>query len=243
MEQWVVVACPKGKRCTLVAHKGITTMYDKLGKPIDTFLSHLPGGCDSACLMATHGGMRKTIMDCVYSEADHTYYVLDIIMWNMHPFVECETSLRFFWLETRLQEVDVATRSKSNQFRMLPAVRFNVIDSQEHLIKPALYSDNKPVVDGFLFYHPEAIYMSGTTPLVGWLKGFMIPEIIGHLQLHPLYMEEKPADYTTLAEHVEKHGNTYGKKKKKTKSAVAEGEKMETDSGNKESKPGDAMED
>lgn len=230
LEQWVVVACPKGKRCTLVAHKGITTAYDKHGKPVDSFLSHLPGGCDIACLMSTHGGMRKTILDCVYSEADSTYYVLDIIMWNLHPFVECETTLRFFWLTTRLEEVDVAAKAKSNQFRILPAARFPVIQMQESLSQVGLYPENKPVVDGFLFYHPEAIYMSGTTPLVGWLKGFMIPEIISHVQVHSSYLEEKPADYTTLAEHVAQHGNSYGKKNKKKKAGAAEaGDKMETD--------------
>ncbi|KAI5693151.1 hypothetical protein M8J75_009563 [Diaphorina citri] len=209
LEQWVVVACPKGKRCTLVAHKGITTSYDKSGRPTSQFPSNLPGGCDPAHLLPTHGAMRKTILDCIYSESDDTFYVLDIIMWNLHPFVECETSLRFFWLQTRLQEVDVTSLNKTNRYRILPAVRFNVIDMQAYLLQPGLYPDNRPPVDGFLFYHPEAIYMSGTTPL-----------------LNTVYLSEKPADYTNLQEHVAQHGNSYGQKKKKKK---AGGESMETD--------------
>lgn len=34
-------------------------------------------------------------------------------------------------------------------------------------------------VDGILFYHKRAHYHPGNTPLVGWLKVYMIPEIIG----------------------------------------------------------------
>ena len=34
-------------------------------------------------------------------------------------------------------------------------------------------------IDGILFYHKQAHYNSGNTPLVGWLKVYMIPEIIG----------------------------------------------------------------
>uniref|UniRef100_A0A8D9EBY5 Snurportin-1 n=1 Tax=Cacopsylla melanoneura TaxID=428564 RepID=A0A8D9EBY5_9HEMI len=228
LEQWVVVACPKGKRCTLVAHKGMTTQYDKQGRPTANFPTNLPGGCDPLHLNPNHGAMRKTILDCVYSEADSTFYVLDLIMWNLHPFIECETSLRFFWLQTRLEEVDVASVNKCNAYRILPAVRFNVIDMQPPLLQPALYPDNRPVTDGFLFYHPEAIYQSGNTPLVGWLKGYMIPEIIEHIQLHPLYIEETPDNYKNLRDYVAEVGNDYGQKKKKKKPGK-DGEKMETD--------------
>ncbi len=34
-------------------------------------------------------------------------------------------------------------------------------------------------IDGILFYHKQAHYHPGNTPLVGWLKAYMIPEIIG----------------------------------------------------------------
>lgn len=32
--------------------------------------------------------------------------------------------------------------------------------------------------DGVLFYHKQALYSFGTTPLVGWLKPFMMTEIL-----------------------------------------------------------------
>ncbi len=34
-------------------------------------------------------------------------------------------------------------------------------------------------LDGLLFYHKQGHYFHGATPLVGWLKPFMLPEVIG----------------------------------------------------------------
>ena len=34
-------------------------------------------------------------------------------------------------------------------------------------------------VDGILFYHKETHYTHGPTPLIGWLKPFMMKEILG----------------------------------------------------------------
>lgn len=219
LEQWIVVACPKGKRCTLVAEKGRTSMYDKAGRLLEAFESHLPGGLNPIHVDPNQGASRKSILDCVFNEHTRTFYVLDLIMWNLHPFVECETSLRFFWLESHFLEVAVSTKSRSNNYPIVPAKRFPVLELQQYLSQPHVYPDNEPRTDGFLFYHPEAIYMSGTTPLVGWLKGYMIPEVIGEdkLSVHSNYVDQKPSDFTTLQKYVEQHGNFYGTKKKKSK--------------------------
>ena len=37
-------------------------------------------------------------------------------------------------------------------------------------------------LDGVLFY-PETHYTHGTTPLIGWLKGYMLLEILGKLMV------------------------------------------------------------
>lgn len=34
-------------------------------------------------------------------------------------------------------------------------------------------------VDGLLFYHRETHYTPGSTPLVGWLRPYMVPDILG----------------------------------------------------------------
>lgn len=30
-----------------------------------------------------------TILDCIYSEVDRTYYILDIMCWRGHPVYDC----------------------------------------------------------------------------------------------------------------------------------------------------------
>ena len=34
-------------------------------------------------------------------------------------------------------------------------------------------------LDGLMFYHKKTAYTAGETPLVGWLKPFMVPEVLG----------------------------------------------------------------
>lgn len=31
-----------------------------------------------------------TILDCIYSEVNQTYYVLDVMCWRGHPFYDCQ---------------------------------------------------------------------------------------------------------------------------------------------------------
>lgn len=55
-------------------------------------------------------------------------------------------------------------------------------------------------LDGFLFYHKEGHYTYGVTPLVTWLKAYMLPEIF-NINLPDLFYE-KPDDYTNFEDHV-----------------------------------------
>lgn len=45
-----------------------------------------------------------------------------------------------------------------------------------------------------LFYHKETHYTSGSTPLVGWLKTYMLPEILG-VPVPQKIAESTPSDY------------------------------------------------
>ena len=58
-------------------------------------------------------------------------------------------------------------------------------------------------MDGLLYYHKQTHYTFGTTPLVTWLKPYMIPEILG-VPIPEHYMSNKPTSYTDFATHVEK---------------------------------------
>lgn len=34
-----------------------------------------------------------TILDCIYSEVNQTYYVLDVMCWRGHPFYDCQVGM------------------------------------------------------------------------------------------------------------------------------------------------------
>jgi snurportin-1 len=42
-----------------------------------------------------------------------------------------------------------------------------------------LFGTDGPALDGLLFYHSQAHYIPGNTPLVGWLKPHMMSTVLG----------------------------------------------------------------
>ncbi|XP_064524554.1 snurportin-1 isoform X2 [Pseudopipra pipra] len=145
-QEWVVVVCPVGKRALIVASRGTTAAYTKSGFCVNRFPSLLPGG-------NRHNSVSEkvyTILDCIYNEAQRTYYILDVMCWRGHPVYDCQTDFRFFWLSSKIQE----EKGLGETSRINP-------------------------VDGLLFYHRQTHYTPGSTPLVGWLRPYMVPEILG----------------------------------------------------------------
>lgn len=37
-----------------------------------------------------------TILDCIYSEVDRTYYILDVMCWRGHPVYDCAVRLDYW---------------------------------------------------------------------------------------------------------------------------------------------------
>ena len=70
-------------------------------------------------------------------------------------------------------------------------------------------------LDGLLFYHKLTHYTFGPTPLVLWLKAYMMPEILD-IQIAIYHMAQKPGSYKDFATHVEnvKKDQETGHKKK-----------------------------
>lgn len=58
-------------------------------------------------------------------------------------------------------------------------------------------------LDGILFYHKEAHYEPGCSPLVGWLKAFMVPEILG-IPMPNWVLKQAPSDYVNVRNSIEK---------------------------------------
>ncbi|CAJ0931122.1 unnamed protein product [Ranitomeya imitator] len=155
---WVLVVCPTGKRSLVVASRGSTAA--KGGNRHNS---------------AT--GKDHTILDCIYNEGSRTYYVLDVMCWRGHPVYDCQTDFRFYWLQSKLQEEDgLCNISKINPFKFVGLPNFRCsLDSIQ-----SVFTQSYPYkVDGLLFYHMHTHYTPGSTPLVGWLRPYMVPEILG----------------------------------------------------------------
>jgi len=56
-----------------------------------------------------------------------------------------------------------------------------------------LFGQDGPDLDGLLFYHSQAQYVAGNTPLVGWLKPHMIPTLL-NVPVASVYLQEMGSD-------------------------------------------------
>jgi len=112
------------------------------------------------------------------------------------------------WIDSKIQELPEMENSETetNTYSILSLPRIkcssNLTDALTNLP-----SELFPL-DGILFYHRHAHYHYGTTPLVMWLKPFMLPEILGIWVPSPL--DEKPDDYVDFQHYI----NRTMKKKK-----------------------------
>ncbi|XP_066134361.1 snurportin-1 isoform X6 [Saccopteryx bilineata] len=181
-QEWIVVVCPVGKRSLIVASRedfliaifGLMTpcRMEAEGKeswclmrmgPLSTQGSTSAytksGYCVNRFSSLLPGGNRRypttakdyTILDCIYSEVKQTYYVLDVMCWRGHPFYDCQFKF------VGLQNFPCTTESLCEVLSM----------------------DFPFEVDGLLFYHKQTHYSPGSTPLVGWLRPYMVSDILG----------------------------------------------------------------
>ncbi|XP_005069635.1 snurportin-1 isoform X1 [Mesocricetus auratus] len=172
-QEWIVVVCPVGKRALIVASRGSTSAYTKSGYCVNRFSSLLPGGNRRNSTTAKD----YTILDCIYSEVNQTYYVLDVMCWRGHPVYDCQTDFRFYWMHSKLPEEEgLGEKTKINPFKFVGLKNFPC--TPESLCK-VLSMDFPFEVDGLLFYHKQTHYSPGSTPLVGWLRPYMVSDILG----------------------------------------------------------------
>ncbi|CAB3376085.1 Hypothetical predicted protein [Cloeon dipterum] len=194
MENWYLVPCPVGKRCIVISETKICRGFSLSGK----FLFQT-----SALLK--EGKVSRTILDCIYSKETSTIFILDVILWAGYSMVNCETEFRFYWLKSKFEEnPELLERPNAYKFHPLPhALATNTETALESL-------DFTEKLDGVLFYHKEAHYSAGVTPLVVWLLPFMIPEVLGISVNEEL--AQQPESYPGHLEYIAEY-----KKKRKEK--------------------------
>ncbi|KAI6656379.1 Snurportin-1 [Oopsacas minuta] len=167
---WRMIICPNGKRSLIIAKSGVTKVYSRKGVLVNTFQSGLPGG-NRSC----YSGV--TVLDAIFCRDQRTYFLLDIMTWNGHTLIECETEFRFYFLRAKLEEtMELTELSSTNQF--IFTLLMNYPCQQDTLC--AIMSHSVPYgIDGLLFYHLQGHYTPGETPLVLWMTPNMSPDSIG----------------------------------------------------------------
>lgn len=210
IDKWYIKPCPKGVRVLVIAVDGATWVFNKHGCFMKKFRSELPGD---------HRNKRDllTILDCIYVDSLQEFFVLDVLAYGSQAFIDCEAEFRFFWIESQIRELGVDEVSDHNEYPFRIIEKCSCDDQSalnELLSKYPMWSNNQPELDGLLFYHKEASYVHGTTPLVGWLYAFMIPELFDVLHLNENYMTERPADYFNYLTFMEKFDDNLREKRK-----------------------------
>ncbi|XP_020603240.1 snurportin-1-like isoform X1 [Orbicella faveolata] len=226
VQEWFMVVCPMGRRNLVIAANGFTAAYTKSGYRVNKFSSLLPGGSPKTLKPGDH-----TILDCIFNEVTNTFYVLDVMSWRGHPVYDSETDFRFYWLQTKLQEEPLVTQvSTQNPYRFvsLPHCPCDDTSIQQALSGASSASE----VDGLLFFHKRTHYTCGRTPLVGWLKPHMLPEILG-VSVPEAYLEKAPpVNKLTLLKSNRDLREGDEEKRNATEKCVLE-EKMDTQSTQK----------
>ncbi|KAI7897528.1 uncharacterized protein BX663DRAFT_527975 [Cokeromyces recurvatus] len=168
IDNWVTMICPIGKRCLVTSGNGQTIARSRNGNIIKRFQSILPSGS------RTSHTSEYCILDCVYDAVHWTFYVLDIMCWKGYPIYDCDTNFRHFWLQTKVELNEFDKPNNENQFYKFIALK-PVLTSETQLIaaNPEDYLLEKQGftynIDGLLFYHRQAHYKGGSTPLVCWV--------------------------------------------------------------------------
>jgi len=216
-EKWLLVLCPEGRRNLVVAGRGETKAFSKSGMMVKKFPSNLPGG--------KRQGKRNsfTILDCIYSETSGTFYILDMMCWDRFQYYDCDTEFRFSWVRQKvLEDQDLGTKSKLNpySFQTLPFYQSTRESIHQVLNSPLPLSDP---LDGLLIYHKEVHYMPGRTPLVGWLKAYMVPELMD-IQVADMLMQQMPEVYGGMKIFLKKTYDRVSEPKKAEKSKEEEQE-------------------
>ena len=126
---------------------------------------------------------------------------------------------RFHWLSVKLLEESTECLAHSSVnpfiFKPLPNYHMNKDDLRSIFVDPN-FAVFDTALDGILFYHKKLNYMPGHTPLVGWLKGYMIPEILD-IPISNAMECQKPAGYANMGLHISQFETNYKQEKEKRK--------------------------
>ncbi|CAL8087242.1 unnamed protein product [Calicophoron daubneyi] len=212
-DDYLLKLCPKGRHVLVRAAYGATKIYSRTGYLLFRTQSRLPGG---GLGQSEHqSSANSTVLDCIMIRPENSLtedldgdlsvksspilmYVVDVIYFRKTCYTELPFRERCSWLENY-------HRSEIEEEVSDDPIRFRVLSSYpctEESMKTVFLAKPEFDLDGVLFYHEAVRYKPGATPLVGWLKPYMLAEWFPSLQLHPDYSNETPEDYTNYLNEI-----------------------------------------
>ena len=208
-ENWKFVVCPIGKRCLVISSYGTTNAYTRSGEFFKNFPSLLPGGCAHTYRLPSRD---YCILDCIYHEISRTFHVLDVMCWGGHPVYDSDMEFRIYWKETKLHD-EGDRLSKYSRINPLTFKNLDYYPCSKEKLNEVLGSKWPLEVDGLLFIHKGAHYITGRSPLASWLKPQMIQEVL-KIPVSEEFLScapTLPVVMETIANKEKKSKNTRGK--------------------------------
>jgi len=195
---WIAVKIPNnGIPCLVISYNGKTVSRNVDGTILETFYSNIPGGNP-----LSREYQNYSILDCIYDEEASVYYIKDIMCWKGYPTYDCEAEFRFFWIQTKVNEIDLRTRGRYHSHAFIPlptsycqpqalTTFLNRQEEEEEMghttSPPGLIGPVQPSPPTtILFYNKESHYILGVNPLCCHLT---LPEAKTFLQPYCSSME------------------------------------------------------
>ncbi|OUM62172.1 hypothetical protein PIROE2DRAFT_11622 [Piromyces sp. E2] len=156
---WIAVKIPDGIPC----------LEKQSVEGLMTFYSNIPGGNP-----LSREYQNYSILDCIYNEESNIYYIKDIMCWKGYPTYDCDVEFRFFWIQTKVYEIDLKTCNRYNNYSFipLPSCYCQPQNLTTFLTNNNDFIGNVSTIVGpvkppstILFYNKEAHYILGSTPL------------------------------------------------------------------------------
>jgi snurportin-1 len=116
----------------------------------------------------------------------------------------------------------LSERSNDNAFvfTSLPYHQCSVSTMTNIMASENLFGQDGPALDGLLFYHSEAHYVPGSTPLVGWLKPHMMATVLS-VPVASVYLQAEKKKYRKFHKHQSKSQVNF-----ETESIIARGQNI-----------------
>ncbi|KAI6232708.1 RNA U transporter 1 [Aphelenchoides fujianensis] len=169
-------------------------VFNKLGERRDRF------GCPSV-------GKTPIMLDAItttpHGKNGKKIYIIDLVHSDFCDSAESDFEFRRFMLQSYIEKGDLLTAPNSGgvSFELLPAIPCSKDELEKFMAEPTPYG-----LDGLMFYHKEAFYTGGETPMVGWLKPWMMSDVLG-VGVHATY--EKKSKAITQQEYIDKFAKNH----------------------------------